>query len=615
MGGFMLSRRHLLASTAAFATTAATGVFSPSAFGAGLAAPTAAPLDGLMAAFFDENLKRNPEGATLLGLDKGANAALKTRLRDESAAGIAADKALNASQLSRLKALDAGALAGMDRVNYDTLAYVAESRAAVLAFDFGGTSFGPSPYVVSQLTGAYQSVPDFLDTKHSIANAADADAYLSRLESFAEQLDDNTERMKHDSALGVIPPDFLLDTTLAQMTATRTTSDKSLLVTSIARRAKEKGLSGNYATEAAKIYDDKIGPALDRQIAETRALRAGATHDAGVWKIRDGEAFYAATLRAATTTAKSPDEIHQLGIDQAKEITARLDGLLKAQGLTSGTVGERISALAKDPRSLYPNTDAGKADAIAYCNQRLNEIRPKLPAVFRRLPNYSFEVRRVPPQTEPGAASAFSQGPALDGSRPGIVYFNLHDSAEWPKWALSTTVFHEGLPGHQLEGGLALANTQLPLIRKVIGFSGYAEGWALYAEQLADEIGMYDDDPLGRIGYLKFQLFRANRCVVDTGIHHLKWTREQAIAYFVDGDGEVPGFATREVERYCATPGQACSYKIGHTVWTRARERAKAALGARYDIKDFHEAGLDCGRVPLDVLDGVIDRYIDRMKV
>jgi uncharacterized protein (DUF885 family) len=467
---------------------------------------------------------------------------------------------------------------------------------------------------VSQLTGAYQSIPDFLDTKHTIANAADADAYLSRLEAFAKQIDDNTDRMKHDAALGVMPPDFLLDTTLAQMTSTRTTADKSLLVTSIARRAKEKGLPDSYATQAAKIYDAKIGPALDRQIAQARSMRTGATHDAGTWKIKDGEAFYAAALRSATTTSMSPDEIHQLGIDQGKDITARLDGLLKAQGLTKGTVGERITALGKDAKSLYPNTDAGKADAIAYCNQRLSEIRPKLPGVFKRLPNYSFEVRRVPPQTEPGAASAFSQGPALDGSRPGIVYFNLHDSAEWPKWALSTTVFHEGLPGHQLEGGLALGNKELPLIRKVIGFSGYAEGWALYAEQLADEIGMYDDDPLGRIGYLKFQLFRANRCVVDTGIHHMKWTRERAIQFFVDGDGSAPGFAAREVERYCATPGQACSYKIGHTVWTKARARAKAALGARYDIKDFHEAGLDCGRVPLDVLDGVIDKYIGRTR-
>jgi uncharacterized protein (DUF885 family) len=273
-------------------------------------------------------------------------------------------------------------------------------------------------------------------------------------------------------------------------------------------------------------------------------------------------------------------------------------------------VGERIAAFYKDPQQLYPNTDAGKAQCIAYCNRRLAEIKPRLPTVFNRIPSYSFEVRRVPVATEAGAASAFSQPPTLDGSRPGIVYFNLHDTAEWPKLALSTTVFHEGLPGHQLEGGLALANKNLPLIRKATGFSGYAEGWALYSEQLADEIGMYDNDPFGRIGYLKFQLFRANRCIVDTGLHHLRWTREQAIQYFVDNDGSAPGFAAREVERYCATPGLACSYKIGHTVWTKARERAKTALGAKYNIKDFHDAGLNCGRVPLDILDAVIDRYI-----
>ena len=269
-----------------------------------------------------------------------------------------------------------------------------------------------------------------------------------------------------------------------------------------------------------------------------------------------------------------------------------------------------MQALYKNPASFFPNTDEGKLAAIAYCNGRLDAVRPRLPTVFSRLPTYQFEVRRVPPATEAGAASAFSQGPALDGSRPGIVYFNLHDTAEWPRWSLPTTIFHEGLPGHQLEGGLALSNRFLPLIRKTIGFSGYAEGWALYAEQLADEIGMYDDDPLGRIGYLRFQLFRAGRCVVDTGLHHLKWSREQAIQYFVDLDGDAPGFAALEVERYCANPGQACSYKLGHTVITRARARAQAALGPKYAIKDFHDTVLGSGRVPLDILDGVVDAWI-----
>ena len=247
--------------------------------------------------------------------------------------------------------------------------------------------------------------------------------------------------------------------------------------------------------------------------------------------------------------------------------------------------------------------------------QRAARRHPPAPAqLFKRLPPYEFEVRRVPPATEAGAASAFSQGPALDGSRPGIVYFNLQDSAEWPKWCLSTTVFHEGLPGHQLEGGLALSNTGLPLIRKTSGFSGYAEGWALYAEQLADELGMYDDDPLGRIGYLKFQLFRAGRCVVDTGLHHLRWSREQAIHYFVDLDGDagLRDARGRTLLRH-ARPGLQLQDRP-HRVDRRARARAQPRWAPRYDIKDFHEAGLDCGRVPLDILDGVIDRYIAAKK-
>jgi len=606
----VLDRRQFLCTTSTAATLALLQpVYATSDESEG------AKLNALFDVFFEENLRLNPENATQLGLDKDKDADLRGKLRDNSTAGIAAAKASNERQLAQLKTIDATKLSGLDRVNYDTVLYTRESTAAVQAFDFGGNSYGPSPYVVSQLTGAYQSVPHFLDTKHKIETAIDADAYLARLEAFAIQLENDTERMKHDTAIGVVPPDFLLDTALDQMSKTRLPVDQTVLVTSIAKRAKAKGLSADYATKAAAIYSEKVAPALGRQIAETQTLRAAAVHDAGVGRFKDGADFYAAALRYTTTTGMTPDEIHKMGLDQAAEIGARLDGLLRAQGLTQGTVGERIQALYKDPSSFFPNTDAGKVQAIAYCNDRLAAIRPRLPHAFKRLPPYEFEVRRVPAATEAGAASAFSQAPALDGSRPGIVYFNLHDSAEWPKWSLPSTVFHEGLPGHQLEGGLALSNTALPLIRKTGGFSGYGEGWALYAEQLADELGMYDDDPMGRIGYLKFQLFRAGRCIVDTGIHHLGWSREKAIQTFLDLEGDAPGFATREVERYCATPGQACSYKIGQTVWTRARERTKNALGTRYDIKDFHEAGLGSGRVPLDVLDGVIDAFIAKTKV
>ena len=603
----LMNRRDLLLSTGA--TAVALG-FAPRALAAG-----DPQLSSLFDAFFKEGLRLRPESATQLGLDKGANAGLKARLDDPSSAGRAAAKALNDDQLRRLQAIDRTRLAGADRLNYDVVLYTRQSTARTQRFDFGGAAFSPSPYVLSQLTGSYQSTPDFLDTKHTITTAEDADAYLSRLSAFGDQLNADTARLRHDVGMGVAPPDFILDLTLDQMGKTVLPADKALVVTSIARRAAEKGLGDRYGKDAARIYNDKVLPALERQLAATKALRPSAVHDAGVWRFKEGPAFYEAARQATTTTRYSPEEVHKIGLEQGKEISARLDGLLKKEGLTQGSVAERIKHLYADPRQLFPNTDAGKVEAIAFCNRRLDEIRPRLPSVFKRVPPYKFEVRRVPPQTEAGAASAFSQGPAIDGSRPGIVYFNLHDSAEWPKFCLSTTIFHEGLPGHQLEGGLALSNTDLPLIRKSSGFSGYGEGWALYAEQLADEIGMYDDDPLGRIGYLKFQLFRANRCVVDTGIHHMRWSREQAIARFVENEGEAPGFAAREVERYCATPGQACSYKLGHTTIVNLRARAKAALGQRFEIKDFHEAVLSCGRVPLDILDQVGADWIAARKV
>ena len=598
----MLTRRSVLL------TSAAAAVAPPVAAQPG--GDGEASLRTLFDQLFQENLRLRPESATQLGLDKGANADLRAKLSDDSDAGRAAARALTASQLRRLEAVDRAALSAASQVDLDTVLYTRRSAQAVQRFDFGGGSYGPSPYVVSQLTGAYQSTPDFLDTKHPVETKADADAYLARLSAFADQLDADTHRLRHDAGLGVVPPAFLLRTTLEQLEKTRAPAADAVVVRSLARRAAAKGLGDGYGRDAARLYDERVAPALERQTALVRELQRDASSDAGVWRFKEGAAFYATALRTTTTTDYSPDEVHRIGLEQAREISARLDGLLRAQGFTRGTVGERMRALYADPKQLYPNTDAGKQQAIAYCNDRLAAIRARLPTVFERLPPYSFEVRRVPVQTEAGAASAFSQGPALDGSRPGLVYFNLHDSAEWPKFCLSTTVFHEGLPGHQLEGGLALSNKALPLIRKTGGFSGYGEGWALYAEQLADEMGMYDDDPLGRLGYLKFLLFRANRCVVDTGLHHLRWTRERAIAHFVESEGEAPGFATREVERYCATPGQACSYKLGHTVFTGLRTRAKARLGPRFDLRRFHSAVLGSGRLPLEILNQVGDRWI-----
>lgn len=591
-------RRQFLAGTAA--TLAA----------APLAAQPSSPLTPLFDALVQAQLRRSPESATNLGLDTGVNADLRAKLSDQSPAGIAAAKAQTLAELQRLEAIDRRDLSADERIDLDCVLYTRRSAAAVQRFDFGGAGYGPSPYVVSQQTGAYQSVPDFLDTKHKVETTGDADAYLQRLRAFGRQVDDQTARLQHDVGVGVTPPDFILDLTITQLTKAAVPADQALVVTSLARRAAAKGLGEGYGRDAATLYTAEVLPALQRQLAAVRALHRTASHDAGIWRIKGGDAFYPVALKATTTADLTPEQVHQFGKDQAASIGARLEAELTKLGLTQGTIGARMTALAARPGQRYPNTDAGKVAAIAYCNERLAAIRPRLPEVFERALPYGFEVRRVPPQTEAGAAAAFAQGPAIDGSRPGIVYFNLRDSADWPQYQLATTTYHEGLPGHQLEGGLALSNTRLPLIRKITGFSGYGEGWALYAEQLADEIGMYADDAPGRCGYLAAQLFRAQRCIVDTGLHHYRWSRERAIRQFVDTVGYTPGRSALEVERYCVNPGQACSYKLGHSVFVDLRDRAKAKQGARFDLKAFHTAMLRSGRLPLEVLRQVGEAWI-----
>ena len=329
----------------------------------------------------------------------------------------------------------------------------------------------------------------------------------------------------------------------------------------------------------------------------------GATHDGGVWRLPDGEAYYRFGLKYFTTSAMTPDEVHQMGLEQVAEISARADALLKAQGMTQGSVGQRIAALGKDPRFVYPNTDEAKDELLQELNVQMAAMQARVPDYFGRLPKSPCEIRRVPKAIEAGAPGGYYQPPALDGSRPGAYYINLRDTAEWPKWTLPTLTYHEAVPGHHFQIALQMERPDTPLLMKIMGFSAYSEGWGLYAEQLADEMGVYENDPFGQIGYLQSLMFRAARLVVDSGLHHKRWSREQGIRYMVDTLGDQESSIATEVERYCVWPGQASSYKVGHTTWVRLREDAKRRLGPRFDIKGFHDAGLNLGGVPLTVLE------------
>jgi uncharacterized protein (DUF885 family) len=595
-----MNRRHILAATGATAVAACSK--------AGPKSDATADLNTVMDAMFNEVLDQSPQTATQLGLDKDARAGAKAKLDDVSLAGREQDKALTADQLKRLKAIDRKALTGIAAVNYDTLLYVRQNASDT----YGKYSYGygsGAPYVLSQLTGSYQQDPDFLGTQHVIETKADADAYLARLSAFGDNMDAEVERARRDVDAGVIPPDFIIDKTLTQMNGLLGKPEASPLVTSVAYRAKAKGIPGDYAGQAAKLYADKIGPALNRQIEFMKTLRSRAVHDAGCWRLPDGDGYYAASLRDATTTTLSPDEIHQMGLDQQRALSSRADELLKGQGLTQGTVGERIQALFKDKRYLYANTDASKEKMISDLNAQVKAMTARLPQYFGHLPKAAVEVRRVPKFIEAGAPGGYYNTPSLDGSRPGIYWINLRDTAENPTWTLPTLTFHEAVPGHHNQ--LALQQeTNLPRLRQTVFFSAFGEGWALYAEQLAKEMGVYENDPLGEIGYLQSSLFRAARLVVDTGIHFKRWSREQAIATMSAIDGSPTSVATTEIERYCVWPGQACSYMVGKLTWMRIREKAKAELGSGFDIRQFHDAGLLIGAVPLTVLETAIDDWM-----
>jgi uncharacterized protein (DUF885 family) len=374
----------------------------------------------------------------------------------------------------------------------------------------------------------------------------------------------------------------------------------------------EAGLADDKLVDRVRqSMASKVIPALQRQVEELKQHRAVATPDAGVWHFRNGDAYYRWALKAGTTTNRTPEDIHQLGLDQVKEIQARMETIMQKRGLTGGTVGQRMAALGKDPAQLYPNTAAGREQLLAYLNGRIADVRTRLPRAFATLVPGRLIIKRVPPAIEAGAPGGYASAGSIDGKVPGQYYINLRDTSEWPKFSLPTLCYHEGIPGHVWQGDYA---NRMPLIRSMLAFNAYSEGWALYAEQLADELGVYDNDPLGELGYLQSMGFRACRLVVDTGLHAMKWTRDQAIEWFVNTNGDPRSSVTAEVDRYCSMPGQACGYKIGQLEIDRLRDKAKAALGAKYDLRHFDDAVVLGGSVPMTLLETVIDGFVAKAK-
>ena len=609
---FTFTRRALLSTGSVAAGMAATPAFAKAAARAARPASFRQTIDG----FAEEVLQFSPETATSLGVDTGPRAGLRAKLSDGSAAGNAKFAAATAGMMTRLHKIDRKTLPPADQLRWDTVHYALESAELAKPFFYAsagqGFAGGTSPYAITQQSGAIANTPEFLDSQHPINTSADAEAYLARVAALARQLDDETAQIKRDAARGVMPPDFIAKTVLGQLGGFRATAaDKQKLVTSIATRTAAKGIKGDWGARAQKLVDTMVYPALDREIAAFKAATANSPHDAGVQRLPMGDAYYAWALRLGTTTTQSPAEIHKIGLTQNEELKARMDVLLRKQGLTSGTVGERVQALNKDPRQLFSDDDAGRAALIAYCNGKIAAIRPLLPKVSHLGLKADVMVKRVPEDIQDGAALGYMNFASLDGSRPAIYYINLKSTTLWPKYQIATLTAHEGVPGHTLQGAyLAEHHAEIPLIASLIGFNAFVEGWALYAEQMMDELGLYADDPFSQIGYLQAQQFRACRLVTDTGLHNLHWTREQGVAFLTEQTGKGANAMTSEVDRYCVAPGQACGYKTGHNEILRLRAQAQAALGDRFDLAAFNDTLIKTGGVPLSVLPAAVDAYV-----
>ncbi|MBU6372555.1 MAG: DUF885 family protein [Alphaproteobacteria bacterium] len=613
-----MTRRGALAAAAAAAALSACGRRGP--------APQS-DFAGLIEDFGLELIADSPELATRIGAaDPNPSTRSVDRLDDRSAGAVDLRRDAILRRRAQIKAIDRARLSTADKVSYDAISSSLRLLDAGAQFDFGRFSQlgGFAPYVLNHLDCAALTLPDFLDSQHVIARIEDADSYVARLGRMARALDDETQRARADAGAGVIPPAAVLDRTAAALAAIAGQPPETAgVVLSLRRRLEamvgtiEPGRTApgqahavELLTDASKLFAAEIAPAYRRALAAVQDMRARAPADPGVWRAPEGAAYYAAALANETTTAHTPQEVHEIGLQRVKEVQAQIDVALRALGSMQGDVGPRLAALAADPRFRYPDTDESRAQVLVDMRAARTRIEQRMSGWFSARTRAPLEFRAAPPSAPAGQPTAFYQPPRPAARQPGVVVVDTRDLSALVKFDLTTLAAHEGVPGHHLQMASTQEATGLPLVRRLMACPGFIEGWGVYAEQLVDEMGVYDGDPYGRLGYLRWRLWRAARMVVDTGIHALRWPREQAIGYLAELTGDAPGLVAAEVDRYAVWPGQAAAYELGALKLTELREKARATMGARFDIKAYHALLLTGGAVPLDALAGAVDVWI-----
>lgn len=538
---------------------------------------------------------------------RGHNADLDDRSAQASDKQIAKLKV----DLATLRSYSRDEMDDAEKLNFDMLQWF-------LAHEADGEQWRYHQYPVNQLFGVQAELPKFMLSVHQINDVTDAEYYISRLNQFQRVLTEVVDDLKIRQQKGVIPPKFVLEKVLAQLTGfAGDAPEKQLLYVHLDEKL--SAMKSLDVAEKARLLDaakqamtQSVIPGYQHLVAFLSQQREVATADDGVWKLPNGDAYYAYTLKQHTTTSLQPEQIHQLGLAEVARIQAEMLAILNALPTPpeGETVAQKMAALAELPQMQYADSAEGRAQILADYKLMLKDIDSRLEPAFSKRPKAELDVQRVPEFSEKTAPGAYYNMPALDGSRPGIFYANLYDVRATPKFGMKTLAVHEGIPGHHFQIALQQELSGLPTFRKLLPFIVFAEGWALYSEQLMAELGLYHNDPHGDLGRLQAELFRAIRLVVDTGIHHKRWTREQAIAYMGDNAGMAKSDIEAEIERYIVMPGQACAYKIGMLKLLELRTKAQTALGDKFKLTEFHQTILQNGSMPLELLERVVDDYI-----
>lgn len=518
------------------------------------------------------------------------------------------------NDLDTLRSYDRESLDPANRLNYDMLEYF-------LAIQVEGEKFQHHNYPLNQLFGLQGEMPTFLATQHNVANLKDAENYIARLGKIPLAFEQARQGLDKREALNIIPPKFVIEKVLLQMRDfTGTRASQNILYTSLEAKLEKVPESEigddrrkKILADAEAIIDRQIYPAYRKFIAYYEKLQPKAKGDHGVWALPDGDAYYQWAIRQNTTTDMTADEIHRLGLSEVARIEAEMDAILKAEGLTEGSIGQRVDEISRRPDQLYPDTDAGRAQILKDFQSIIDDIDKGLTPYFNVRPRQGVKVERIPVFKEKTSPGAYYDTPAFDGSRPGIFYVNLRSTGEVAKFGMRTLAYHEAIPGHHFQKTIQQELTGVPTFRKILPFTAYAEGWALYSERLAWEIG-YQKQPLDNLGRLQAEMFRSVRLVVDTGMHSKKWTREQSIAYMREKTGMPETDVVAEIERYLVMPGQALAYKVGMNTIVRLREEAKIELGSKFDISRFHDEILTGGDMPMALLEQRVHDWIEREK-